>query len=44
MSWRDREPRESDFDTMEEYYEALDCYYAALDDHAESYYESKREG
>ena len=31
MSWRNRPPRRSDYETVEEYEEAVDDFYAALE-------------
>jgi len=36
MSWRYREPMESDYDTYEEYLAALDNYESAFSDYEES--------
>jgi hypothetical protein len=36
-------PRRSDYDSLEEYYEAIDAWYDAADQYAEEYYERTRD-
>lgn len=36
-------PRRSDYDSLEEYYEAIDAWYDAADQYTEEYYERTRD-
>jgi hypothetical protein len=44
MSWRNRPPRPSDFETVEEYDEAVEAFYDALEaEYEERRYKSKED-
>lgn len=42
MSWRYSYPKESDYDSLEDFYEAVEAYYAAEDQYSEEFYERTR--